>query len=165
MTSAPPALMAAASGSSREEEDTEKNIRGPQRQGTDTTSQVSRVSKGEHEDADNDEAKVDVGLQLTCSLRSGVGPRELALENPPDGGLRAWLQGAVLPPPSLPVTLQIRLNQRGQFWGCILQSSPPGKFPSRLHMLSVLLTWRGLPKGLHKRKLPFPHPANGERPS
>jgi hypothetical protein len=35
----------------------------------------------------------DMGLQLTCSFRSGVGPRELALEHPPDGGLRAWLQG------------------------------------------------------------------------
>ncbi|KAI5842248.1 major facilitator superfamily domain-containing protein [Tricharina praecox] len=34
---------------------------------------------------------VDMGLQLTCSLRSGVGPRELELEKPPDGGARAWL--------------------------------------------------------------------------
>ncbi|KAI5778442.1 putative MFS monocarboxylate transporter [Geopyxis carbonaria] len=34
----------------------------------------------------------DMGLQLTCSLRSGVGRQELEMENPPDGGLQAWLQ-------------------------------------------------------------------------
>ncbi|KAA8893672.1 putative MFS monocarboxylate transporter [Sphaerosporella brunnea] len=37
------------------------------------------------------EGVADMGLQLTCSLRSGVGPRELELEKPPDGGTRAWL--------------------------------------------------------------------------
>lgn len=91
--------MTMATGSPREEEDTEKNIGRPQRQsarGTDAISRASLVSKGERKDANDDCARVDLGLQLTCS---GVGPSEPALENPPDGGLRAWLQGVVSSPP------------------------------------------------------------------
>ena len=90
--------MAMATGSPREEEDTEKNIGRPQRQsatGTDAISQTSQVSS---ETADDDWAGVDLGLRLTCS---GVAPSEPALENPPDGGLRAWLQGVVSSPRSL----------------------------------------------------------------
>jgi hypothetical protein len=52
---------------------------------------ASRECGGEEEEGH--EKEVDMGLQLTCSLRSGVGPRDLELEKPPDGGLRAWLVG------------------------------------------------------------------------
>lgn len=41
---------------------------------------------------DGEDAVHDMGLVLTCSFRSGVGPRQLVLEHPPDGGTRAWLQ-------------------------------------------------------------------------
>jgi hypothetical protein len=62
----------------------------------DGISQVSTIASGECRDKVEDEGRgkeADMGLQLTCSLRSGVGPRDLELENPPDGGLRAWLVG------------------------------------------------------------------------
>ncbi|KAF8243155.1 MFS monocarboxylate transporter-like protein [Wilcoxina mikolae CBS 423.85] len=54
--------------------------------GDNSSDSVSSKNEEEPEDVQ------DMGLQLTCSFRSGVGPRELALEHPPDGGLRAWLQ-------------------------------------------------------------------------
>lgn len=38
----------------------------------------------------------ELGLQLTCSYRAGVGREELAAEHPPDGGWRAWMQGEFL---------------------------------------------------------------------
>ena len=41
---------------------------------------------------DGDEKEPDMGLRLTCSLRN-ISRRQYQLENPPDGGLRAWLQG------------------------------------------------------------------------
>ena len=40
--------------------------------------------------------EVDLGLQLTCSLRSGMGRRELELEKPPDGGFQAWIIGMLM---------------------------------------------------------------------
>lgn len=53
-----------------------------------STSATSTVSRDEE-----DEGAVDMGLALTCSFRSGIGPRQLQLEHPPDGGTQAWLQG------------------------------------------------------------------------
>jgi hypothetical protein len=59
----------------------------------DAKSTLTAASKHEGGLSVDPEEERDMGLQLTCSFRSGVGPRELALEHPPDGGLRAWLQG------------------------------------------------------------------------
>ncbi|CCX11695.1 putative MFS monocarboxylate transporter [Pyronema domesticum] len=60
----------------------------------DAKSTLTAASKHEGGLSVDPEEERDMGLQLTCSFRSGVGPRELALEHPPDGGLRAWLQVA-----------------------------------------------------------------------
>jgi hypothetical protein len=57
--------------------------------------QASTIASGECQDKGEEGSgkEVDMGLQLTCSQRSGMRPRDLQLENPPDGGLRAWLIG------------------------------------------------------------------------
>lgn len=53
----------------------------------------SQAEENEKEEKEDEDAKApDMALQLTCSMRS-VSRRQYELENPPDGGARAWLQG------------------------------------------------------------------------
>jgi hypothetical protein len=81
---------------------------------------------------DGDEKEPDMGLRLTCSLRS-ISRRQYQLENPPDGGLRAWLQGAL----SLLRFREPSIDTNDSFWwacdGVLHMVSLPSNFIRNLH--------------------------------